>query len=464
MFLDPKLLVKEKQEKNTVYKFIISNKLNDIKRYPLYKSENNSMQENDIYDDNNSKNILLLRSKTSNTKYNNSYPVEYHLEGKKKQILNPSHTINLMPIKCKYDYLKNEFEEYEKNNNGVFPISLFEDMLNEINVNPSIIRIIGSYLTLKAKKSFFNFDLFKEILTLLTQEESNNYNLNDKYKDNLIDGLFTLFSYPNDYIAKNALITIIKETRPELSQNQIHSLLEKLQIKKHISKEKFGEIVNIVIKELVESLEHISYFKYIFFNTKLEDHSLEKNCIELLLKGNSLHDYIIERLQYDKEFFIIDKEFYNKWEDFMNLPEEEQRRVDIKGLRMTTNKISDRNGRLLDNKEYDVDYIILSKRIYELFYKWYGPIIGAEVKREKIFLDDFDKSTLSISKQGKIKRRKNNNMNSVNNIFKGIDLQTQQRYELEIFPIFLLFYNFIDLLRKNITMNDIKEDLKKKFK
>jgi len=161
------------------------------------------MQENDIYDDNNSKNILLLRSKTSNTKYNNSYPVEYHLEGKKKQILNPSHTINLMPIKCKYDYLKNEFEEYEKNNNGVFPISLFEDMLNEINVNPSIIRIIGSYLTLKAKKSFFNFDLFKEILTLLTQEESNNYNLNDKYKDNLIDGLFTLFSYPNDYIAKN---------------------------------------------------------------------------------------------------------------------------------------------------------------------------------------------------------------------------------------------------------------------
>jgi len=197
MFLDPKLLEKEKQEKNIVYKFIISNKLNEIKKYPLYKSENNPIQENDINDDNNSKNILLLRSKTNSTKYNNSYPVEYHLEGKKRQILNPSHTINLMPIKCKYDYLKNEFEEYEKNNNGVFPIALFEEMLNEINVNPSIIRIIGSYLTLKAKKSFFNFDLFKEILTLLTQEESNNYNLNDKYKDSLTDGLFTLFSYPN---------------------------------------------------------------------------------------------------------------------------------------------------------------------------------------------------------------------------------------------------------------------------
>jgi hypothetical protein len=220
-------------------------------------------------------------------------------------------------------------------------------MLNEINVNPSIIRIIGSYLTLKTKKTFFNFDLFKEILTLLTREESNNINMNNKYKDNFTDGLFTLFSYPNDYITKTALITFIKENKPEITQNQINSILEKMQIKKHITKEKFAEIVDYVIKELIESLEHISYFRYIFFNTKLEDHSLEKNCIELLLKGNTLHEYIIERLQYDKIFYIIDKEFYVKWDDFMNLPEEEQKRFDLKGLRMTTNKISDKNGKLL---------------------------------------------------------------------------------------------------------------------
>ena len=108
-----------------------------------------------------------------------------------------------MPIKCgKYDYLKKEFEEYEKKNNGIFTISLFEDMLNEINVNPSIIRIIGSYLTLKTKKTFFNFDLFKEILTLLTREESNNINMNNKYKVNFTDRLFTLFPYPKTILQK----------------------------------------------------------------------------------------------------------------------------------------------------------------------------------------------------------------------------------------------------------------------
>ena len=467
IFLDQKILEKEKQERSNIYKFIIGNKLEEIKNYPLYKNENIYVNENDDNNDNdnNSKNILLLKTKTTSTKYVNSYPVDYHLEYKKKQTYNHTNTINLMPIKWeKYDYLKKEFEDYEKKNNGIFTISLFEEMLKEINVNPSIIRIIGSYLTLKTKKTFFNFDLFKEILILLTHEESNNYNLNDKYKDNITDGLFTLFSYPNDYITKNALITIIKENKPEITQNQINSILEKMQIKKHITKEKFNEIVEYVIKEFIESLEHITYFRYIFFNTKLEDHSLEKNCIELLLKGNSLNEYIIERLQYDKVFYIIDKDFYTKWEDFMNLSEEEQKKYDVTRLRMNTKTISDKNGKILDNKEYDIDYIILSNRLYNLFYKWYGPPIGSEIKREKIFLDELDKNnnvSLSTSKSGKIKRKKNSNINN-NNIFRGIDLQTLQKYELEIFPIFLLFYNFSDLLRKNnITMNEIKEDLKK---
>ena len=461
IFLSPTLLEKEKQDRSTVYRYF--SKSDEIKNYPLYINDNHSniLLENDD-NDNNSKNILLLKSKTNIVKASNSVP-DYQGENKKKIGLSAS-TINLMPIKCgKYDYLKKEFEEYEKKNNGIFTISLFEDMLNEINVNPSIIRIIGSYLTLKTKKTFFNFDLFKEILTLLTREESNNINMNNKYKDNFTDGLFTLFSYPNDYITKTALITFIKENKPEITQNQINSILEKMQIKKHITKEKFAEIVDYVIKELIESLEHISYFRYIFFNTKLEDHSLEKNCIELLLKGNTLHEYIIERLQYDKIFYIIDKEFYVKWDDFMNLPEEEQKRFDLKGLRMTTNKISDKNGKLLENKEYDVDYIILSQRIYNLFVKWYGPPIGQEIKREKIFLDEFDKNNTLISNAKSIKTKKKKlNINNLNNIFRGIDYKTLQKYELEIFPIFLLFYNFSDLIRKNnTTLNDIKEDLKK---
>ena len=460
IFLDHKILEKDKQDKNFIQKFITTNKLNEIKNYPLYITDNNTMLDIDD-NDNNSKNILLLKTKTNSTKYNNSFPLEYQLEGKKKSNYYTSHTLNLHPIKCQYDYLKKDFEEYEKENNGVFPISLFEEMLKEINVNPSIIRIIGNYLILRAKKTFFNFDLFKEILSLLTHEDSNNYNLNDKYRYNLTDGLFTIFSYPNNYVPKNALIDIIREIRPEMNQNQLLQILGNMQVKRHITKDKFADIADLLIKELIKSIEHITYIKYIFFDTKLEDHSKEKNCIELLLKGNTLHDYIIERLQYDTEFFIIEKEFYNKWEDFMSLPEEEQKKIDIKGLRMSSKGISDKNGRLNENKEYDVDYIILSKRIYTLFGKWYGPVVGAEIKREKIFLDDFDKNNIGSSgiKSSKSKKKKN----IVNNVFKGIDLQTQQKYELEIYPIFILFYNFSDLIRKNVTMKDIRDELKKQL-
>jgi len=461
ILLDPKLLEKTKQDRSTVYKFIVANKLEEIKKYPLYINENMGPSQ-DNEDDINSKDVLLLNSntKTYNSRDINPNMLDY-FSGKKRQGVNISNSLNIRPIKCnKYDYLKNEFEEYEKNNNGVFTISLFEEMLKEINVNQSIITIIGSYLTLKTKKSFFNFELFKEILTLLTHEETNNFNLNEKYKDSLADGLFTLFSYPNDYITKNALITIIKENKPQLTQNQIYSILDNMKIKKHITKEKFSEIVNLVIKELLESLEHVTYFRYIFFNTKLEDHLLEKNCIELLLKGSTLHNYIIERLQYDKVFYIIDKDFYMKWEEYMSMSEEEQKRYDIQGLRMNTNKISDKNGRLFEGKEYDIDYLILSKRIYSLFYKWYGPPIGAEIKREKILLDEFEKS--NANSPPKKKRKNFNNFNGANSIFRGIDLKTKQNYELEIYPIFLLFYTFSDLLRKNnITMSEVKEDLKK---
>jgi hypothetical protein len=51
-------------------------------------------------------------------------------------------------------------------NDGLFPISLFEDMLGEINVDDGLIEIIGNYLRKKTQKSFFNFNLFKEILSL----------------------------------------------------------------------------------------------------------------------------------------------------------------------------------------------------------------------------------------------------------------------------------------------------------
>ena len=445
IFLSQNIISKDKQDLDSVYNYIKNNFAENLTNYYLYKPPFDLVQTIDIDESStNSKSISFLRSKTI-IKGDN-----LNTDRKRKNLLNSIDSRKYI----KLENLKSEFEDYEKKNNGVFSISLFEEMLNEINVNQIIIKIIINYITTKTKKTIVNFNIFKEIISLLSQD---NFNSDPKKnKQNLISGFFTIYSYPNDYITKNNLISLIKESGVE--SNHIQKTLDKIK-KNNITKEKFIEIADSIMKDLIESLEHINYFRYIFFKTKLDDYSIQKNCIELLLKGNTLNDYIIERMQYDKDFYIIDKEFYSKWKEFVNMSEYDQKKYNIKSLRMNNNKISDKNGRLLEGKEFDVDYIILSKRIYFLFCTWYHSPGGAEIMREKIFLDEGGEGekNKNLKNSSKYKKKKT----SGNSIFKGIDNQTQQRYELELYPVFILFYNFSDLVKKNNSMSSVKEELKK---
>ena len=456
IFLDQNILSKGKQEMGNVYNYIKNNFSEDLKKYYLYKPPFEILSSIELdEEDSNSKNILLLKSKTNILKQGDNSANEK----KKKSLLNSTNNSNINIIQTsrllnsKYENLKSEFEDYEKSNNGIFSISLFEEMLNEININQVIIKIIVNYITLKTKKTIVNFNIFKEIMILLSEDNS----INDmkKSKQNLISGFFTIYSYPNDTITKNNLISLIKESGLDIGENHIQKAIDKIK-KNVITREKFIEIADSVLKDLIESLEHINYFRYIFFKTKLDDYSIQKNCIELLLKGNSLNDYIIERMQYDTNFYIIDKDFYNKWTEYGHLHGYEQNKINLKNMRMNNNKISDKNGRLLESKEFDVDYIILSKRIYTLFCNWYRSPTGVELMREKIYLDEYEKNKSQI-KSSKYKKKKTSN----NSIFKGIDFQTNQKYELELNPIFVLFYNFSDLLKKNSTFASVKEELKK---
>ena len=435
IFLSQNIISKEKQDLDTVYNYIKNNFTENLKNYYLYKPSDDLMKRIELDEsDAISKSLPFQRSRTNVQKPGENS----NADRRKKSLFNNNDSRKYI----KYENLKSEFEDYEKKNNGVFSISLFEEMLNEINVNQIIIKIIINYITTKTKKTILNFNIFQEIISLLSQDSS--------------EGFFTIYSYPNDYITKNNLISLIKESGIE--SNHIQKTLDKIK-KNNITKEKFIEISDSIMKDLIESLEHINYFRYIFFKTKLDDYSIQKNCIELLLKGNSLNDYIIERMQYDKVFYIIDKEFYSKWKEFVNMSEYDQKKYNIKSLRMNNNKISDKNGRLLEGKEFDVDYVILSERIYFLFCTWYHTPGGAELMREKIFLDEGERGekNKNIIKSSKYKKKKT----SANNIFKGIDYQTQQRYELELYPVFILFYNFSDLLKKNNSMSSIKEELKK---
>jgi hypothetical protein len=76
----------------------------------------------------------------------------------------------------KTNYLEYEFKMIEKENDNIFTIDLFENMLREINIAQSLIDVIGNYLRQKSQKNFLSYELFEEILKLLQINVKNTEN------------------------------------------------------------------------------------------------------------------------------------------------------------------------------------------------------------------------------------------------------------------------------------------------
>ena len=565
-----------------------SNNNNNNNNYH-YTIPNKNVKGKDIISE--SDNVLVLKTNIMNN--NNSFLSSKEDDSKNSLIENEQNENKEIKIKSnkmltvsKFDSLKITFHKMTSDT-GVFPISVFEEMLKEINVIQSLIDVIGNFLRQKSQKTFISFDLFKEILSIITiptinldistvNDKENVYNLdsNVKSKEEIIDGLFTLFAYPNDYINKNFFFIFAKSTKPELSSNTINEWFNQYKITKYINKKKFKEIIEYILDELLESFEHITYLPYIFFKADIKNKRMEKNCIEVLLRGQSLNDYIQERLQYDNVFYIIDKEFWDRWSYYMNklikINDSEindynlsnnisinmangligsnttnsvlnikndynisnikapnintstaggskRKKTQLKNLKINTEKIADSDGKLKEGLVYLKDYIVLSQRMYDLFKKWYGSTNNVEIKRHKIYLDDendnendnenpqsdkefenkFDSNKIDNSKSNLFNNIGNNesnnkisiskiylnktNLSSINSnsgfhkkkfsptksliknysFLKGESLTTLQKFEIEIYPIFLLFFNFVVMQKKNCSsINQVVENIK----
>ena len=441
IFLDENLIKNSSIfSRDDVYSFIEKNYKNDLNEYSLYinnknindkdnSGNNNIKVEINEINDNNDNTVVAM----SNSRENINNTVD-------------SNSVNVVPIKNeKYESLSFEFRNIEKSNNGIFPISKFQDMLRELNINEPIIDIIGNYLTIKTKKSFFNFELFKEILSLLISEE-NNQNKNNK---EMCKGLFTLISYPNNYIEKSSLLNYYQNDK------DIKEKLEKFGLGNHIDLYQFLEINKKTEYLFIDTLENLKYLKYIFFKETSEDRSIEFQCIETLIKEESMEDYILERLQYDSAFYLIDIDFWNKWNKIVTKFDKERNFNDFRKLRMNTRNFTDRIGNILEDKEYLEDYVILSETIYNLFYNWYGPPLGKTIVRYKIYLDeDSNNSYLENDKQN----------NKLKKIFSGVERKTGKKFELELNPVFLQFFMFLELIKNNNnSMSEMKTSLKKMF-
>ena len=341
-----------------------------------------------------------------------------------------------------FNSLKGKFEEYKKANNGLFPITLFEDMLKEINIIPSLIDLINNFISKKSHKGIITFELFKEILSILTIPLNEDDEDKERNKQIFTEGLFLLFSYPNDYIQKSEFCTFIQLTKNDKSFKSINNLLNKYEIQKKITKEKFRELIDYLINELIESLEHIKYLPYIFFGFKTNERKTEKNCLDILLNGKNIQEYILSKMQTEIEFFVIDYKFWVDWNELINSG-------NYKGLdelKIHTEKICDQNGIINEGLVYLNDYIILTKRLYELFCNWYGkPFI--EIKREKIIISDY----IKLKEDDK----------DMNALLQAEDSGTGKICEIEVFPVFLTFVDFQLLqIKCENSLPKFKEELK----
>ena len=452
IFLDKALIDNNNNfSREKVYTFIEENYKEKLTNYTLLNSsggrtlmktkskkssKSNSTSKNKKKSDGNEKENQEEQEDNLTLKINNSKEINTSVS------LN-SDNLTVVKNSKKYDELEPEFKRLEQQNNGIFPISLFESMLRDINIKDNLIDIIGNYILKRTQKSFMNFELFKEILSLLISEHLNA----NKTNKQINASIFNLISYPKNSIKKNVLIDLFKNERNfEIKDKDLGD-------SKNIKLQEFLELCENKNFSFYKSLENLKYLKYIFFDVDIgNNHSLEFEIITLLLKDRSIADYISERLQTDTTFYLIDIQFWKEWEKLTRNFDEDRNYNEIRKLRIKTENFCDSNGQIIEGKEFAKDYIIVSEIMHDLFVKWYGREKGGEIKRFKIFLD----SGNSIKK---------NETNKKRNRFKGYDKKANKDYELELNPKFIALYRYTEFYTlKSLSKKDYEKQLKDLYK
>ena len=427
IFLDKNLIDDNNVlSREKVYLFISKNYQEDLSNYTLLKSE-----EVRTLMKTKSKKSTKSNSSNKNKKKSNLYNPDGEqdnltLNNNNSKEINTSVSMNSDNLTVaknkKYDELESEFKRIEYRNNGIFPISLFESMLRDIDIKEDYIYIIGNYIRKKTQKSFLNFELFKEILSLLISEHTSISKVNKQINTSL----FYLISYPKNTIKKNTLTELLQR------EKNFDTKIGDLGQIKNINLQEFLELCENNKYTFYKSFKNLKYLQYIFFDIDIGDnYSLEYEIINILLKHKSLPEYISDRMQYDTNFYLIDIQFWNEWEKLTRNFGEQRNYNDLRKLRIKTEHFSDSNGKIMEGKEYITDYIVISELMHELFIKWHGPEKGGPIKRCKIYVEN-----------GNISSRDEKNKKSKK--FRGYDKKLNKDYELELNPKFIALYRFID--------------------
>jgi ubiquitin C-terminal hydrolase len=240
-------------------------------------------------------------------------------------------------------------------------------------------------------------------------------------------------------------------------------LVKDFQLDKKVLISQFQDIFRFIYPDIYESLERIQYIPYLYFRLKCEDSIREKNCLEILMKNNKdLKAYIEGVIGSQKDYFILDQDFWVNWCEYTKWtivdkkelfedkkPEEDEKNQTNKfhTPKIDNSRIADYSGRLKQGLVYFSDYVIVTSKIYELFQIWYINL-GPDIKRSRI---DYELDSSNSRTSYVFSKRKS----------KGNISNIEQRYEIEIYPIFFKFYLFDDLVSKvaKPTLNSLIDHL-----
>lgn len=351
-----------------------------------------------------------------------------------------------------------KFISYEKENNGAFPLKLFDNMLSEIGVNNKIINIIISYLKLKTQKSFLMFEQFKWIMEKFSSEDS----------EALVNFLFRLLSNDKTELNTKDLVYFLK-TYSKLPSKDIQKLLENYNLNQFnvISIEAFTLLFKENEYSILDNLERIKYIPFIFFEIPCDSPIKQKNCIKLLFGDLQLKDYIFSQIRLDRKFYLVDKEFWDTWCEYVDFndnslnekaaqiennnnntkPDNDKLKVKVgvsshtkqttsmrikrkKEPKINLDNISKGPNCLKYNAQYLRDFIVLTEEIYNLFLTWYSSDSG----------NDLCRTVIQTNKSNLLNDKLALDAAYTKNQVKDESTSIVKKYlEIEVFPIYISF-------------------------
>lgn len=162
----------------------------------------------------------------------------------------------------------------------------------------------------------------------------------------------------------------------KLKPDEIYALLTQY----NISKEKIVfsdfEIFLVENSYLISSLEKIIYIPYLYFKIRPPNKEIERVCIEIITRGEKdLSAFIKKSLQYESEFYVLDKGFWHNWSESVQWCETaEQGRTSKENqsqnkqhpqqarLKLDLTNILDNQLKLKQGLIYKKDFVIVTKK------------------------------------------------------------------------------------------------------